>query len=142
MSTQAHMDVVDKTVQETYEWIRDVLHETGWEDRHYALQALRGVLHAVRDEITADQSGHLVAQMPILVRGLYFEGWDPSRAPADDRTADAFVDRIRPHFTGYGQALDYEWLATAVLRVIKRRMPAEYEKIKATIPKEVRRVWA
>jgi uncharacterized protein (DUF2267 family) len=51
------------------------------------------------------------------------------------------VDRIRPHFTGYGQALDYEWLATAVLRVVKRRMPDEYEKIKATISKEVRRIW-
>jgi uncharacterized protein (DUF2267 family) len=141
MSTQAHIDVVDKTVHETYDWIRDVLHETGWVDRHYGLQALRGVLHAVRDEITADQSGHLAAQLPILVRGLYFEGWDPSRAPADDRTAEAFIDRIRPHFTGYGQALDYEWLANAVLRVLKRRISNEYEKIKNTIPKEVRRVW-
>lgn len=141
MSTQAHIDVVDKTVQETYEWIRDVLRETGWEDRHYALQALRGVLHAVRDEITADQSGHLAAQMPILVRGLYFEGWDPSRTPADDRSAQAFLDRIRPDFSGYGQALDYNWLAAAVLRVLRQRMPSEYEKIKGTINRDVRRIW-
>lgn len=141
MATQTHIDVVDKTVHETYEWIHDVLRETGWDDRHYALQALRGVLQAVRDEITADQSGHLSAQLPTLLRGFYFEGWDPSKAPAMDTGADAFLDRVRPHFAGYGQPLDYPTVAKAVLRVLKQRVGQEYEKIKATIPKEVRAVW-
>jgi uncharacterized protein (DUF2267 family) len=141
MTTQVHSDLFDTTVQETYGWIRDVLRETGWEDRRYALQALRGVLHAVRDELTQDQSGHLAAQLPTLVRGFYFEGWDPSRAPADDRDPEAFIDRIRPQFTGYGQAIDYEWLAKAVLRVLKTRIPGSYEKIKTTMPKELRQIW-
>jgi uncharacterized protein (DUF2267 family) len=142
MTAQTHMNLFDVTIQETYEWIRDVLRETGWEDRHYALQALRGVLHAVRDEITADQSGHLCAQLPTLLRGIYFEGWDPSKAPALDRDSEAFLDRIRTHFTGYAEAIDFAWLARAVLCVLKNRIPGEYEKIKNTIPKEVRQVWA
>jgi uncharacterized protein (DUF2267 family) len=141
MSAQTHIDLFDTTLHETYGWIRDVLRETGWEDRHYALQGLRGVLHAVRDEITADQSGHLSAQLPTLLRGIYFEGWDPSRAPATDRTGEAFVDRIRPNFTGYGEAIDFKWLAGCVLRVLKNRVPGEYEKLKATMPKEVRQIW-
>jgi uncharacterized protein (DUF2267 family) len=141
MSTQVHLDLFDTTVQETYSWIRDVLHETGWEDRHYGLQALRGVLQAVRDEITEDQSGHLAAQLPTLLRGLYFEGWDPSRAPAGDRDAQRFIDRIRPHFAGYGQAIDFGWLTRAVLRVMKKRVPGSYEKIKITMPKELRELW-
>lgn len=141
MPTQSHIDVLDTTVQETYMWLRDVLRETGWEDRHYALQALRGVLHAVRDELTADQSAHLSAQLPTLLRGVYFEGWDPSKAPAVDRSAESFLNRIRPHFSGYADAVDFAWLARAVLCVLKARVPGEYEKIKATIPKEVRQVW-
>jgi len=138
---QVHMDLFDTTVQETYGWIRDVLHETGWEDRRYALQALRGVLQAVRDELTQDQSGHLAAQLPTLLRGLYFEGWDPSRMPAGDRDPRAFIGRVRSHFTGYGGAIDFEWLAQAVLRVLKARVSSSYEKIKATLPEELREIW-
>jgi uncharacterized protein (DUF2267 family) len=141
MTAQTHIDLFDTTLQETYAWIRDILKETGWSDRHYGLQALRGVLHAVRDEITADQSGHLSAQLPMLVRGIYFEGWDPSKAPAVDRNPEAFLNRIRPHFAGYGDPIDFAWLTRAVLRVLKSRIPGEYEKIKATIPKEVRELW-
>jgi uncharacterized protein (DUF2267 family) len=141
MTTQNHIDVIDTTVQETYSWLHDVLRETGWESRHYALQALRGVLHAVRDEITADQSGHLSAQLPILLRGMYFEGWDPSRAPAVDRRAEYFLDRIRPQFTGYDQPIDFAWLAQSVLRVLKQRMPGIYEKIKHTLHKDIRSLW-
>lgn len=141
MSPQAHIDLFDTTLQESYGWVRDVLRETGWEDRHYALQALRGVLHAVREELTADQSAHVSAQLPTLVRGLYFEGWDPSRSPRVDRDATVFLDQIRPHFAGYGEAIDFTWLARAVLRVLKARIPQEYEKIKAAIPKELRQIW-
>lgn len=141
MTAQSHINLFDTTIAESYEWLRDILRETGWEDRHYALQALRGVLHAVREEITADQSGHLSAQLPTLVRGIYFEGWDPSRSPAVDRDAEQFLDRIRPHFAGYGEAIDFTWLARAVLRVLRARVPGEYEKIKKTIPKEVRQIW-
>lgn len=141
MTLHTHMNLFDTTVHESYEWIRGVLRETGWEDRHYALQALRGVFHAVRDEITADQSGHLSAQLPTLLRGIYFEGWDPSRSPALDHDAELFLDRIRPHFAGYGEAIDFTWLAKAVLRVLKARIPGEYEKIKGTISKEVRQIW-
>lgn len=141
MTAQTHIQLFETTIHESYEWLRDILRETGWEDRPYALQALRGVLHAVRDEITADQSGHLSAQLPTLIRGIYFEGWDPSKSPAGDRDVEQFVDRIRPHFTGYGEAIDFTWLARAVLRVLKARVPGEYEKIKQTIPKEVRQIW-
>lgn len=141
MPAQMHTSLFDTTVHESYEWIRDILRETGWEDRHYALQALRGVLYAVRDEITADQSGHLSAQLPTLIRGIYFEGWDPSKSPAVDRDAERFLDRVRAQFTGYGEAIDFAWLARAVLRVLKARMPGEYEKIKGTISKEVRQIW-
>lgn len=141
MSTPAHLDLFDTTVEETYGWLRDVLSETGWEDRRYALQALRGVLHAVRDQLTQDQSGHLSAQLPTLVRGLYFEGWDPSRAPVVDRTPEVFVDRVRSYFTGYGQAIDFEWLARSVLRVLKKRVPSVYEKIKKALPEELRALW-
>ncbi|MGZ3504617.1 MAG: DUF2267 domain-containing protein [Vulcanimicrobiaceae bacterium] len=137
MAADSHVELFDKTVQESHGWLQDVMQETGL-DRYYSLQALRGVLHALRDEITADQSGHLAAQMPTLIRGLYFEGWDPSRAPAVDHDREHFIDRVRVYFLGYDAELDYPRLIRSVLRVLERRMPAVMSKVKRTLPREIR----
>jgi len=141
MASQTHIDVFDKTVQEAYEWIHEVMEETGLDDRHYALQALRGVLHAVRDELTTDQNAHLSAQLPTLLRGLYYEGWDPSRTPAADRSLEVFLDRVRPSFAGYGRAIDLEQVVRGVLRVLARRMPGSMAKIKCTLHHGLRALW-
>jgi uncharacterized protein (DUF2267 family) len=140
-SQTQHIRLFDISTEEAYSWIRDILKETGWDDRHYALQALRGVLHALRDELTVDQSAHLSAQLPTLVRGIYFEGWDPSRAPASDRTQAAFIDRIRPYFTGYGERIDFTKMALDVLRVLEHRVPGPMDKIRDTLPKALRGLW-
>ena len=141
MTSQTHVDFFDTTLQETYAWIRDILRETGWEDRRYALRALRAVLHAVRDELTVDQSAHLSSRLPTLVRGTYFERWNPGKVPALDRDVERFLDRIRPEFAGDAEAIDFGWLTRAVLRVLKARLPGEYQTIKAAIPEEVRQIF-
>lgn len=138
--THSEVGLFNTTVEESRSWLHDVMEETGLE-QHYALQALRGVVHALRDEITADQSGHLTAQMPMLIRGLYFEGWDPSRAPATDQDAERFIERVSLQFAGYARPLDYRTLIAGVLRVLERRMPAVCEKVKHTLPKRLRALW-
>ncbi|MGZ3497782.1 MAG: DUF2267 domain-containing protein [Vulcanimicrobiaceae bacterium] len=140
-SQTQHIPFFDTAAHEAYAWVDDISNETGWNDRHYAFQALRGVLHALRDEITVDQSGHLCAQLPTLIRGIYFEGWDPSRAPAVDRAQEAFVDRVRPYFAGYSESVDLTRAAQAVLSVLERRMPGPMDKIRGTLPKGLRGLW-
>lgn len=138
--THTEVGLFNTTVEESRSWLHDVMQETGL-DHHYALQALRGVLHALRDEITADQSGHFAAQMPMLIRGMYFEGWDPSRAPAADQDAERFIERVRMEFAGYAQAVDHQQVIRGVLHALERRMPAVCDKIKHTLPKRLRALW-
>jgi uncharacterized protein (DUF2267 family) len=75
-------DVVDRAVASTNVWIHDI--EQAWdvEDRGRAVAALRAVLHILRDRLPVDEMAHFSAQLPVLVRGLFFEGWQPAHQPA------------------------------------------------------------
>ncbi|MFF4622693.1 DUF2267 domain-containing protein [Nonomuraea jabiensis] len=72
---------IEHTVQTTNRWLADLADAIGTEDRDFALRVLKGWLHAVRDGLTVDSAAHLAAQLPDLLRGVYYSGWEPSRVP-------------------------------------------------------------
>lgn len=63
------------------EWLTTIAHHLGTEDRHYAYRVLRAWLHLVRDRLTIDSAAHFAAQLPEVLRGVYYDGWVPSRVP-------------------------------------------------------------
>jgi uncharacterized protein (DUF2267 family) len=68
--------------------------ELSTEDSHHAYRVLRSFLHALRDQLTVDEAAKLAAQLPIFVRGVFYEGWDPSRTPEHARDIESFLTRI------------------------------------------------
>lgn len=58
-----------------------------------AYHALRSVLHALRDRLPAPEAADLAAQLPTLVRGVFYEGYRPARQdePAD---REAFLGAV------------------------------------------------
>jgi uncharacterized protein (DUF2267 family) len=133
------IDAFDAPVREARAWLGDVMRETGLDERR-AFAALRGVLQAIRDEITTRQSGRLAAKMPALIRGLFFEGWDPGR-PAAEHELARFIARVRSYAAIDDGELDYPSVARGVIRVIEDRMPGPTAQIKRTLPKELRLLW-
>src|SRR5207249_4578104 len=83
--TATGLDVFDATIQKTNSWLDDVMQVGGWPDRHTAYRALRATLHALRDRLIIDEVAQLGAQLPMLIRGLYYEGWDPSNKALKER---------------------------------------------------------
>jgi uncharacterized protein (DUF2267 family) len=75
------LDVIDRSVAKTYEWLHAVTRRAGLDDLHRSYQVLRAVLHALRDRVEPDVAAHLAAQLPLLVRGIFYEGWDPAKTP-------------------------------------------------------------
>jgi uncharacterized protein (DUF2267 family) len=134
------LELFDKTVVETYEWIDDVNGALAWNDRHYGLQALRGVLHALRDELTVDQGAKLAAQMPTLLRGIYYESWNPPVEPLHSRQLQ-FLTRVERALGGYVPKYDTELVAQTVFAVLESRLSGECAKIKTSLPKELRSLW-
>ncbi|WP_457637058.1 DUF2267 domain-containing protein [Oceanithermus sp.] len=137
--------VFDTTIQKTNSWLKEVMKELGTDDRHLAYLALRAVLHALRDRLTVEEVAELGAQLPMLIRGFYYEGWDPTGKPVKERHKEGFLNNIRRYFktARYAEAsVDPEEVARAVFRVLARRISeGEIEDVIHILPRELRELW-
>jgi uncharacterized protein (DUF2267 family) len=145
MST-THIEALDHTVQLTNEWLRDIAQQLGDDNRRHAYLALRGTLHALRDFLPIDESAQLSAQLPMLVRGIYFDGWDPSATPTQERSREDFLARVEHGLEralwNEKDAFDPETAAQAVLRVLSERVSGgEIAQVRHVLPKPVRDLW-
>src|SRR5690348_4982934 len=86
----------DKTLDKTNRVLKEIESAYGWpkERRNQSYEVMRVVLHTLRDRLTVDEAAQLGAQLPLLIRGVYYEGWNPSRVPQKmDR--EEFLLRVR-----------------------------------------------
>src|SRR5918994_3108198 len=113
--------VFDRTVQTTNSWLKSLMEELDWENRQEAYSALRVTLHALRDRLTVEEVAQLGAQLPMLIRGFYYEGWDPTGKPLRVRQKEQFLARIEQEFRGNDRS-DPERVARAVFTVLANRV--------------------
>ena len=134
------LEAFDTTLQKTAIWLNEIMAELGSNDRHLAYLALRAILHALRDRLTVEEAVDLGAQLPMLIRGFYYEGWTLSGKPTKEHRA-GFLGAIRGCF-GPGVAPDPERLARAVLKVLAHHVTAgEIKDVKQLLPKDLRILW-
>lgn len=135
------LDVFDKTIHQTNTWLKELAYEMGWEDRHRAYLGMRACLHTLRDRLTADEAVDLGAQLPMLIRGFYFEGWKPSEAPKKIRDKDAFVSEVAAAFGDMG-ADDPEDLVRALFKQLQFRISeGEIQDVRQVLPKQIEALW-
>ncbi|MFJ3822514.1 DUF2267 domain-containing protein [Streptomyces nodosus] len=79
MST--HPPDFDRVIQTTNIWLKSVCEALKIDDRHLAHRVLRTWLHTFRDRLTIEVAAHFAAQLPELMRGAYYDGWNPSAVP-------------------------------------------------------------
>ncbi|HEX9443299.1 MAG TPA: DUF2267 domain-containing protein [Candidatus Binatia bacterium] len=135
------LEVFDTTVHKTNNWLNAVSRELGEEDKHKAYLAMRATLHALRDRLTVEEAAHLGAQLPMLMRGFYYEGWDPTGKPLKERHKEQFLARIERQFKE-GDCADAERIARASFAVLERRISdGEIEDIRHVLPEDIRELW-
>jgi len=140
MSTQ-HLEVLDSTLQKTHQWI-DAIALDSHTDRHTAyqalravLQALRAVLQALRDRLPTQEAAHFSAQLPLLVRGIFYEGYRPSEVPIT-LSRQQFLERVRQKIVS-GRVIDPLALTRQVFATIDCFLcEGELEKIVDVLPKD------
>lgn len=129
----------DTTVHETNQWLRSLMSRLETDDRRLAYAALRSTLHALRDRLGVENAAHLSAQLPMLVRGLYYEGWRPGKPMVKERHKEQFLQHIAGELDAAKMPLDAEDAATAVFDVMAERLdPGEVVKMLGLLPAELR----
>jgi uncharacterized protein (DUF2267 family) len=88
------MKAFDKSNEKSNEWVKDMMSCLGIDDAEAALHALRAGLHALRDRLTIEEAAQLAAQMPMTIRGLFFENWRPAGKPLRIRHPNEFLQLV------------------------------------------------
>ena len=130
----------DRTIQETNTWLHAISEEMGDPRRHVAYHALRGVLFALRDRLTVEEAFDLAAQLPMLMRGLYFEGYRPAGKPEKYHRA-AFLEKVSRELQ-QADRVNPEKATRAVFRVLERHISkGEIADVREGLPEDLRRLW-
>ena len=131
------MHLFDKAQQHAEVWVRDMMGALPTEDPKKALHALRAGLHALRDRLPVNEAAHLAAQFPVLVRGLFFEGWQPKDKPLRIRNPVDFQNLVREKYSPRSDAGAQEILS-ALFRVLDKHVSrGEITDVMMLLPEEL-----
>ena len=112
----------------------------GSEDEHRAYAALRAVLHTLRDRLPVVEAAHLGAQLPMLIRGIYYEGWTPVDKPLK-LNRDEFLQCVESHFVNE-PAIDGLRITRAVIDTLTARVDTgQMNKVAALLPRDFADLW-
>jgi uncharacterized protein (DUF2267 family) len=131
---------ISHAVQQHQEWLKEVRDHAGLADETQAYAVLRSVLHQLRDRLTVQEAVDLGAQLPLIVRGTYYEGWRPSHVPEKVRTRLEFLDeltmKLLPH------RMPPEPLVRTVFSILAHHCdPGEIADVINQLPSELKELW-
>lgn len=133
--------VFDTSIQDANLWLKDVGSHLGDARRQEAYGALRAVLHALRDRLQAQAAVNFAAQLPMVLRGLYYEGWTLPSTPSAARTVGDFADAVEAELPP-GFQYDALLCARAVFAAASARLGAgEPDKVRRQLPERLRELW-
>ena len=140
--TTHHVDVIDRSVEQAHMWVNDVADEFGTEDHQLAYRILRAFLHTIRDRIPVEESANLAAQLPTLVRGVYYEGWRPSATPLLYNDRETFLRSVASEALLAGST-EASFAVAAAATLLRRRVSeGEIDDVLAVLPAQVRQLLA
>lgn len=135
------LETFDTAIQKADIWLKQIMLEINTDSKRKAYMGMRAVLHALRDRLTIDEAVDLGAQLPLLIRGVYYDEWDPSKNPIKDRHVDDFLSRIQAHYRGETPQ-DLEQMVKAVFKVIRSKVTdGEIKDVKGMMPDEFSILW-
>jgi len=131
---------ITHAVQQAQEWLKQVRDYADLADEQHAYSVLRAVLHQLRDRLTLEEAFELAAQLPLIIRGVYFEGYRPSHAPQKIRSKQMFFDgvaaKLQPHRVAPDAAV------RAVFATLAHRCDAgEIADVIDQLPAELKELW-
>lgn len=130
----------EQTLHKTHAWLSDVMAELGTDDRHKAYASVRAALHALRDRLMVEEAADLGAQLPTLLRGVYYDGWKPAGKPVRERRKKEFLRHVEEDLRD--PTIEPEAAVRAVFAVLSKHVSrGEIDDVKGSLPPEIRELW-
>ena len=135
------ISTLDHAPQVFAEWLNELREDLGWPEKPRAYLLLHETLHAIRDFLTVDEAADLAAQLPVLVRGVFYAGWDPSKTPIKPRSNTALLTRIEAQFDKEPLE-DPERAVAAVFDLLRRHVSSgEFDQVRHAMRKTIQELW-
>jgi uncharacterized protein (DUF2267 family) len=127
-------------LQTIQEWLKELKDKGELADEAAAYKVLRAVLHQLRDRLTLEEAVDLGAQLPIIIRGLYYEGWRPHQVPRKIRSKETFLDELSKDVLPHTYPVD--WAVTTVFSLLADHCdPGEMADVIGQLPDDLKELW-
>lgn len=136
MSTTANA-ALTSAVERANAWLKDLMSDMDTDNPHEAYSALRATLHALRDRLPPELAVHMAAQLPLVIKGTFYENWKIAKPGRPNHHLDDFVGDIAAE-TNLNEDRAQE-LARAVCAFLASRMSeGEIDIVTRSLPKQIR----
>ena len=134
------LEVFDKTLETTHVWLKEIMEDLG-PDRQVAWKALSVVLRKLRDRLPLGLAAHLGAQLPILIRGIYYDQFEPGKLPTECNSLEEFVAEVAEWLSDI-RPVDPDTAVRSVFRVLSHHVdPGQIAKVREALPRSLRQSW-
>lgn len=134
------LEVFDRTLETTHIWLNEICDDLG-PDKQVAWKVLSTVLHKLRDRLTINLAAHFGAQLPLLVRGVYYDQFEPGKMPNASRSREDFVAEVAEWLSDT-RPVNPEEAIRSVFRLLSRHISeGQVNKVRDALPKSLRQMW-
>jgi uncharacterized protein (DUF2267 family) len=134
------LEVFDRTLQTTHIWLDEIIEDVAT-DRQTAWHVLGAVIRPLRDRLPLELSAHLSVELPLIVRGSYFEGWRPGRENLKLRSLREFLERVSDGLADTRPIGSVD-AVRSVFAVLSRHLDhGQVQKIRHALPEDIRALW-
>lgn len=117
------VSVFERSVGKAQEWISELHEYIPWVSGDAVYHLFRAVLQTLRDQLSIDEAAHFAAQLPLLLRGTFYECWDPQSLVPKGLGKDEFLDAVKLKMGPVSDTpYDYEKGVLACLLFLKRHI--------------------
>jgi uncharacterized protein (DUF2267 family) len=136
------LESIEHTVHLTHAWINELDELLGWRSKARSYRLLRSVLQTLRDWLPVNESADFAAQLPNLLRGVYYEHWRPATTPVKHRSKADFLPRIDHAFVGDPIVRTEEAVSIALQFLSTKIAAGEVADVRHALPADVRTLWS